>query len=130
MNISQLLFEEVLIGVTQIIWDVSERSQSDLHWQSHLRDLSETSQKSQLFCNFFKMSQRHFNKDVVCVMSLRGLWNISKKMSIPWHLWDISKHFLQVFVIFQKYSTRMVSCDFWRVAEIFGYNQIKSNAFF
>ena len=71
---------------TQPAWDVSERSQSDLHWERYLRDLSETSQKRCLFCDVFKTSQIHLKKDVFFVTSLRRLKNISKKMSFVWRL--------------------------------------------
>ena len=77
--------------ISQPAWDVSERSQSDLHWERYLRDLSETSQKGCLFCDVFKTSQKHFRKDVFCVASLRRLGHISTKMSFPWRLWDVSK---------------------------------------
>ena len=71
--------------------EMSLRSQSDLHWERYLRDLSETSQKRCLFCDVFKTSQKHPKKDVFCVTSLRRLRHISKKMSFPWRLWDVSK---------------------------------------
>ena len=51
--------------------------------------------------------------------SLRRPEHISKKISFLWYLWDVSKHLSQVFVIFQKYSTKIVSCDFPRVTETF-----------
>ena len=50
--------------------------------------------------------------------SLRRFEHISKKCLLR----DVSetsqKHLSQVFVIFQKYPTKMVSCDFGRVTEI------------
>ena len=64
---------------TQPAWDVSERSQSDLHWERHLRDLLETSQKRLLFCDVFKTSQTHLKKDVFFVTSLGRLKSISRK---------------------------------------------------
>ena len=63
------------VVVTKSEWDVSERSQSDFHWDRHLRDLLE----------------KRLKKDVFCVTSLRRLEHISKKMSFPWRLWDVSK---------------------------------------
>ena len=67
--------------------------------------------------------------------SLRRFKNISKKMSFAWRLWNVSsisqkrclssdisktsqKQLSQVFVIFQKYPTKMVSCHFRRVIRI------------
>ena len=79
------------VVLTKSEWDVSERSQSDFHWDRHLRDLLEKSQKRCLFCDVFKTSQKHLKKDVFCVTSLRRLEHISKKMSFPWRLWDVSK---------------------------------------
>ena len=90
---------------TQPAWDVSERSQSNLHWERYLRDLLETSQKRCLFCDVFKTSQKHLKKDVFCVTSLRRLEHISKKSLFR----DVSetsqKHLSQVFLVFQKYVT-------------------------
>ena len=103
---------------TQPAWDVSERSQSNLHWERHLRDLLEASQIRWLFCDVFKTFQIHLKKDVFfvtslsiskasqknvfCVMSLRRLEYISKRCLFR----DVSetpqKHLSQVFVIFQK----------------------------
>ena len=65
-------------------------------------------------------------------MSLRRLKNISKKMSFVWRLSDVSSisqkrcifcdvsetsqnHLLQVFVIFQKYPTKIISCNFRKI---------------
>ena len=82
--------------------DVSEKSQSNLHWDRHLRDLSETSQKRLLFCDVYNSSQKHLKKDVFCVTSLRPLAHISKKMSFPWRLWDVSKTSLESIFGFSK----------------------------
>ena len=66
------------------------------------------------------------------MMSLRRLKNISKKMSFVWRLSDVSSisqkrcifcdvsetsqnHLLQVFVIFQKYPTKIISCNFRKI---------------
>ena len=84
-------FGFVLPKSPQSAWDVSERSQSDLTWERHLRDLLETSQKRWLFYDVFKTSQKHLKKEVFYVTSLRRLKNISKKMSFPWHFWGISR---------------------------------------
>ena len=81
---------------TYPVWDVSEMSQSYLHWERHLKDLSETFQKRRLFCDVFKTSQIHLKKclfwdvfktsqihlrkDVFFVTSFRCLKYISKKM--------------------------------------------------
>ena len=90
--------------LSQQAWDVSERSQSDLHWERHLGDLLETSQKRWLFWDVFKTSQIHLKKDVFfmtslthlkngifCVTCLRHLGHISKNISFPWRLWDVPK---------------------------------------
>ena len=107
----------------------------DLIQISIVRDISETSQKHFKREDFFVMSQRHLKRDVFFVTSLRRPKNISRKMSFVWRLSDVSnislksclfrdisktsqKHLLQVFVIFQKYLTIMVSCDFRRITEI------------
>ena len=76
------------LSLAQLAWDVSERSQSNLHWERHLRDPLETSQKRWLFCDALKTSQIHLKKDVFFVTSLRRLEHISKKMSFPWRLWE------------------------------------------
>ena len=49
--------------------------------------------------------------------SLRRLEYISKKMSFPWRLWDVSIHLSQVFLVFQ-YVTKMISCDLRRLITI------------
>ena len=90
-----------------VITHVSERSQSDLHWERHLRDLTETSLKKLLFCDVFKTSQKHLKKDVFCVTSLTRLEHISIKMSIPWRLWDVSKISLASICDFSKSSHKM-----------------------
>ena len=119
---------------SQLAWNASERSQLDLHWERHLRDLLETSQKRWLFCNVFRTSQIPVKKDGFFVTSLRHLKNILKrcllcdvfKMSrahlkkdiysnIRAYLWGVSKTSRQVFVIFQRYPKNMVWCDFRRV---------------
>ena len=38
---------------SQPAWDVFEISQSDLHWERYLKDISETPQKRSLFCDVF-----------------------------------------------------------------------------
>ena len=105
--------------LSQPAWDVSERSQSDLHWERHLWDFSEISQKRQLFCDVFKTSQKHLKKDVFCITPLGRLELISKNMSFPWHLWDVSETSLASICDFSKIPHRMVSCDLCRVTEIF-----------
>ena len=64
------------------------------------------------------MFQIHLKKDAFWVTSLRRLVHISKKMSIR----DVSetsqKYLSQVFVIFQKHPTKMISCDFRRVIKM------------
>ena len=106
-------FKEDLFWITsandrlsQPAWDVSERSVSDLHWERYLRDLSETSQKRYLFCDVFKTSQIHLKKYVFFVTSLRRLKNISKKMSFPRHLRDVSKTSLASIFWFSKNTSQ------------------------
>ena len=94
----------------------------DLNQISIERDSSETSQK-------------HLKRNVFFVTSLRRLKNISKKMSFAWRSYDVSgisqkrclfrdvsetslKHLSQVFLVFQKYNTKMISCDFRRLITI------------
>ena len=71
--------------LSQPAWDVSERSQSDLHWKRYLRDVSKTSQKRCLFRDVSETSQKHLS---------------------------------QVFLVFQKYVTKMISCNFRRLITI------------
>ena len=84
--------------IWQPAWDVSERSHSDLHWDRYLRDLSEASQKRCLFCDVFKRSQAYLKKDVFSVTSETS-----------------QKYLLQVFLVFRKYFTKMIWCDFRRL---------------
>ena len=117
---------------TQPAWDVLAMSQTDLHWERHLKDLSETSQKRRLFWDVFKTSQIHLNKyvffvtsffitsqihlikDVFQVKSLRRLKYISKKMFILWRLWYVPKTYLE--------ST----CDYSKISRKNGFVLIKS----
>ena len=66
-----------------------EMSARDLNQISIERDISGTSQK-------------HLKRDVFCVTSLRRLGHISKKMSFPWRLWDVSKTSLATIFGFPK----------------------------
>ena len=114
----------------QPAWDVSERSQSDLHWERHLRNFLETSQRRWLFsfrrfkyisrkmsfCDVFKTSQKHLEKDVFCVTILRHLHHISKKMSSLWRLWDVSKKSLTSICNFSKIPHKMILSDFHSVS--------------
>ena len=92
-------------------------------WEISIRSpLSETSQRP----------LRNISKEKTFLWRLK---DISKEMSFAWRLSDVSnisqkscllrnisetsqKHLLQVFVIFQKYPTIMVSRNFRRVTEI------------
>ena len=112
----------------QQAWDVSGRSQSDLYWESHFRDLLETSQKRWCYVTSWRRlkyisqkmfflwrlqeSQKHLKKDVFCGTSLRRLENISKNMSFPWRLWGdtIQLHLSQVFAVFRKYFPGWHGC--------------------
>ena len=89
---------------TQPAWDVSEMSQSNLHWERHLKNLSQTSQKRRIFCDVFKTSQIHLKKDVFFVTSLRRLKYTSKKMFILWLLWYVSKIYLESICDYLKIS--------------------------
>ena len=60
------------LGSPQAAWDVFEISQSDLHWERHLKDLLETFQKRSLFCDVFKASQIHQKMSF-----LRSLYDVS-----------------------------------------------------
>ena len=117
--------------LSQPAWYVSERPQSDLHWERHL-ETSQNISKETTFCDAFKTSQiylkkdiffvtslRGLKKDVFCMTSFRRLEHISKNMSFPWHLWDVSKTSLAGICDFSKIPHKMVSCDFRRVTEIF-----------
>ena len=116
-----------------------EMSLRDLNQISIEIDISETSQKHLKRDAFFVTSLRglkyNSKKMSFFVTSLRHLKNISKKMSLAWLLWDVSsisqkrclfrdvsetsqKHLSQVFLVFQKYVTKMISCDFRRVITI------------
>ena len=79
-----------------------------------LRDLSQISIERYIS----ETSQKHLKRDVFFVTSLRRLKYISKKMSFPWRLWDVSKTLSQVFLVFQKYVTKTISCDFRSVITI------------
>ena len=113
------------------VWEISIRSplretpkrllrniSKEMTFWRHLQDVSNTSQK-----------------DVFFVMSLRRLKNTSKMMSFVWRLEDASsisqkrcifcdvsetspKHLSQVFLIFLKYPTKVISCDLRRVITI------------
>ena len=103
---------------TQLAWDVSERSQSDLHWERHLRDLLEIFQKRWLFCDVFKTSQIQLKKGVFCVRSL-DVSNKSQKRCLFRDFYATSqKHLTQEFVAFQNYPTKIFWRDFRRVIEI------------
>ena len=65
---------------TQPKWDVSERSQSDLHWERLLRKISKE-----------MALLRRLTKYVIYVTSLSRPQHISKKISIPWRLQNVSK---------------------------------------
>lgn len=76
-----------------------------------------------------KIAQKHLKEDDFFVTSLRCFKYISKKVSFVWRLEGISsisqkrclfrdvsamyqKYLLQLFVIFQKHSAKMISWDF------------------
>ena len=98
------------------LWEISIKSP--------LREISQTSLRNisteMPFCDVFKTSQKHLKIDVFCATSLRRLEHISKRCLFR----DVSetsqKHLSQVFLVFQKYVTKMISCDFRRVITISG----------
>ena len=90
-------------------WDVSERSQSDVHWDSHLRDLSETFQKRLPLWEVFKTFQKHLRKYVFCVASLRRFKPISKKCLFR-DVSEIYQNYLsQVFMFFKNIPRKWFS---------------------
>ena len=95
-----------LVILTQPAWDVSENSQSDLHWERHLRDLFEKSQKKWLFCDVFNTSQIHLKEDVFYVASLRRLKHIFlNKDRLKLHATTIS--------IKRDTPVKVCSCECW-----------------
>ena len=66
----------------------------------------------------FKTSQKRLKKDVFCVTPLRRHRHISKRCLFR----DVSeksqKHLSQVILVFQKYVTKMISCNFRRLITI------------
>ena len=63
-------------------------------------------------------SPKHLKRGVFCVASLRCLGHISKKMFFPLYFWDVSKTSLASILVFLKYITKMISCDFCRLITI------------
>ena len=120
--------------ITQTAWNVFDMSQTNLHWERHLKDLSETSQKRHLFWDVFKTSQIHLKKDIFFVTSLRRLKTSLKKFLLcdffktsraylrkdvfsvtsPRRLKNISLKYFWFF----KNTSQMISCDFRRVITI------------
>ena len=106
---------------TQPAWDVSERSQSDLHWE---REISETSQKhlkrDVFFVTYLRRPKSISKKCLLCdMMSLRRLKHISEKGCLFHDVSEmLQKDLSQVFLVFQKYVTKMTWCDFRRVITI------------
>ena len=92
-----------------------------------LRDLTQIS----IEIDISGTSQKHLKRDVFFVTSLRGLKYISKKMffcdvfktSQAYLKKDVfsvtsetsQKYLLQVFLVFRKYFTKMIWCDFRRL---------------
>ena len=92
-----------------------------------LRDLTQIS----IEIDISETSQKHLKRDVFFVTSLRGLKYISKKMffcdvfktSQAYLKKDVfsvtsetsQKYLLQVFLVFRKYFTKMIWCDFRRL---------------
>ena len=80
------------------LWEISIRSALRETCQRPLRNFS----KEMTFCDVFKTSQKDLKIGVFCVTSLRRLEHISKKMSFPWRLWDVSKTSLASICDFSK----------------------------
>ena len=125
-----------ILLLPQPAWNVSERSQSNLHWERHLRDLLEISQKRLLFCDVFETSQIHLKKMSFCDVFKTSQKHL-KKISFIRHLLDgssISKK--NVFSVtslrrlknisrkylwfFKNTPAKIISCDFCRVITISG----------
>ena len=70
--------------------DFSETSQKHLKREDFFCYAFQTSQRC-LFSDIFKTSQKLLKEHVFSMRSLRCLDHIFKKISIPWHLWDVSK---------------------------------------
>ena len=69
LHFNAIFIDKVFAKQESFFLIIFEMSQTDLHWERNLKDLSKTSQK-----------------DVVFVTSLRHLKYISKKMSFLWRL--------------------------------------------
>ena len=71
------------------------------------------------FCDVFKTSQIHLKKDVFYVTSLRLLEQYLKKdvFSVT-SLRRLRNIILQVFLVFRKYPTKIISCHFCKVITI------------
>ena len=63
------IMPSINVMTTQPAWDVFEISQSNIHWERRLKDLSGTSQKRRCLCDVFRTSQIHLKKDVFFVTS-------------------------------------------------------------
>ena len=82
------------------------------------RDISETSQNHLKRDDFFVTSLRRL-QHISFVWRLQDISSISQKRCLFRDISEISQKYLsQVFVIFQKYPTKMASCVFRRVIEI------------
>ena len=110
--------------------DISEISQKHIKMENFfvksLRRLKFISKRSTkyiskrcLFCDVFKTSQKHLKIDAFCVTSLRCLEHISERCLFRVISEMSQKRLSQMFVIFQKHPTKMLSSDFRRLTEIF-----------
>ena len=97
---------QIILYRLRTITSRHEMSLGDLNHISierHLRDLSEIPEKKWLFCDVFKTSKTYLEKNVLSISQKRCIFRDVSGTS--------QKHLSQVFVIFQKYPTKMVLCD-------------------
>ena len=98
--------------LSQPAWHVSERSQSDLHCDGHLRDFSEMFQKIWHIRDVFKTPQIHFKKDVFFVTSLRRP-KTSQKRSLSCDVCKSSLCFKKdVYFVTSLRRLRGISCKY------------------
>ena len=86
-------------------------------WEISIRfPLTETSQRSLkvFFCDVFKTSEIHLKKKCFSCDVFKITENLKKDI----YSVTSQKYFLKVFVTFQKYPTKLVSCDIRRVIEL------------
>ena len=80
--------------ISQSAWDVFKTSPSDLHWQAHLKNLSETYQKRRFLCDIFKTSEIHLKKTSF-LWHLSDISNTSQKRRFLCYLFKVSQTYLR-----------------------------------